>query len=237
MPLRIMSFNIQHCADFYSGNIDFDLFADAVKKSGADIIGLNEVRDKGSSEDFEAQAFVLAAKCGLYSCFAKAIQIENKGPYGNALLSRYPILSYSAIGIPDPETKQFDGYYETRCLLKAKIDYGNGLDVLVTHFGLNVDEQINAAATVLNKISDNNCVLMGDFNLQPDSRIIKSISSRINDTSSASDEPLFTFPSDKPCKKIDYIFVSRDICVKSVFVPEMIVSDHRPIMADVELQI
>ncbi|MBR6939302.1 MAG: endonuclease/exonuclease/phosphatase family protein [Clostridia bacterium] len=108
---------------------------------------------------------------------------------------------------------------------------------MVTHFGLNVDEQINAAATVLNNISDNNCVLMGDFNLQPDSRIIKSISSAINDTASVSDEPLFTFPSDKPRVKIDYIFVSKDIRVKSVSVPEMIVSDHRPVIADVELQI
>ena len=43
-----------------------------------------------------------------------------------------------------------------------------------------------------------------------------------------------TFPSDKPVEKIDYIFVSRDIKVLSAYVPEIIASDHRPLVAEIE---
>ena len=43
-----------------------------------------------------------------------------------------------------------------------------------------------------------------------------------------------TFPSDAPKEKIDYVFCSRELTVKSVSVPQMVVSDHLPVVVEVE---
>ena len=53
---------------------------------------------------------------------AKAIDFGGKNPYGNAIISRYPIDEVRTVIIPDPEVKGYDGYYETRCVLVAKIN-------------------------------------------------------------------------------------------------------------------
>ena len=90
----------------------------------------------------------------------EAIRFGGKNPYGNALISRYPIISAETILILDPEVKEYDGYYEIRCLLKATIDVGGELNVLVNHFGLNLDEQTNAVNTVVAHICPERCVLM-----------------------------------------------------------------------------
>ncbi len=230
-----MSFNIQHCRNFITGEIDFDFFAQAIASTGADIIGLNEVRGKGADPEYEDQASILAEKLGFSSYFSEAIAFDGKNPYGNAVLSRYPIISAVTEGIPDPAVKTGKEYYETRALLKAKVDYAGGVNVLVTHFGLNTDEQLNAEKTVLANIPDNRCILMGDFNMKPDSSVISRISARLNDTAGVNDGPMPTFPSDKPDRKIDYIFVSEDIKVREAFIPDLIVSDHRPCIAVLDI--
>lgn len=169
MTIRLMSFNTQHCLHYITRQIDFDAFAEGMRKHNADIIGLNEMRDEGKAADYQAQARILAEKLGYHYYFAKAIDVNGVNPYGNAILSRFPIISADTVMIPDPVEKTGKPeWYESRCLLKAKIDVCGGLDVLVTHFGLNPDEQKNAVHTVLKNISDENCVLMGDFNITPD---------------------------------------------------------------------
>ena len=92
--MKIMTFNIQHCASYLeNGKIDFSLFAETIRKSGADIVGLNEIRGKGEASDYEAQTEILASLSGMpYSYFARAIMVRGQNPYGNALLSKYAIL-------------------------------------------------------------------------------------------------------------------------------------------------
>ena len=50
--MKIMTFNIQHALDYKNQVIDIELFADSIKKFGADVCGLNEVRNKGVREDY-----------------------------------------------------------------------------------------------------------------------------------------------------------------------------------------
>ena len=236
MQIKLMSFNIQHCLNFITREIDFDVMADAIKTSGADVIGLQEVRDESEAEEYKAQAKIIAEKLGYYYYFAEAIRFDGKNPYGNALISRYPIISAETILIPDPVVPEYDGYYETRCLLKARIDVGGGLDVLVSHFGLNPDEHRNAAETIASNISKERCVLMGDFNVQPDNPVLKPITEKMYDTARMFDLPKCSFPSDIPNVKIDYIFVSNDIVVMDADIPEVIASDHRPHIATINFE-
>ena len=154
------------------------------------------------------------------------------GGYGNGLLSRVPVESAEMIMIPDPKPRKYDGYYETRCLLKAKLT--NGLTVLVTHFGLNPDEQENAVETVLSHLPENRCVLMGDFNMRPENPILNPIRQRLYDTAQLFPAPKLSFPSDAPTMKLDYIFVSDDLRVHSADIPPIVSSDHRPHTATIE---
>lgn len=231
-----MSYNTQHCLDYIKQRIDFDLIANTIKNCGADIIGLQEIRGEGTREDYVDQIKILSEKTGFYYYFAEATKVEGTNPYGNAILSKYPIISAKTIAIPDPEIKKYKDGYETRCILKVKIDVFGGLNVLVSHFGLNKDEQKNAVNTVLESLPDEKCVLMGDFNMKPRNRILKPVKEKLFDTAEKFTRKKLSYPSDKPKVKIDYIFTSKDLCVKSADIPEIISSDHRPHVATIDLK-
>lgn len=234
--MKVMSFNAQHCMNYVTQKIDFDVMEDAIRRCGAEVVGLNEMRNLGVDvQEYQNQAGILAARLGYYAAFAKAIDFEGLNPYGNAIISKYPILSAETILVPDPFPRLYDGYYETRCLLKAKLDVPGGLTVCVIHFGLNPDEAENAVQTVLDNLEDTRCVLMGDFNLEPDSPLLLPIRGALFDTAACFSQPLHSFPSDAPDRKIDYIFTSRDISVQAADIPAIVASDHRPHTAELKL--
>jgi endonuclease/exonuclease/phosphatase family metal-dependent hydrolase len=231
--MKIMTFNTQHCLNYVTQKIDFDVMADAIRQCGADIVGLNEMRGAGPHPEFAPQVEILAEKTGLTQhFFAPALRMR-AGGYGNGLLSRVPVESAEMIMIPDPKPRKYDGYYETRCLLKAKLT--NGLTVLVTHFGLNPDEQENAVNTILAHLTDEKCILMGDFNVLPDNPVLNPIRARMRDAADFICGDRNTFPSDAPDRKIDYIFVSPDVQVLRAEVPAIVASDHRPHTAEAEI--
>lgn len=233
--MKIMSFNTQHCLNYIERNIDFEIMAKAIKDCGADIVGLNEMRDKGVNDQYLEQTKILSELTGIENYyFAEAIKFDGGvNPYGNSLLSRYPIVSTETVLIPTPEPRKYDGYYEQRCLLKAKLE--NGLTILVIHFGLNPDEQERALEAVLNNIESEKCILMGDFNMTPDNELLIPIKERMRDTSEFFTSPLLSFPSDEPKIKIDYIFTSPDIEVISADIPAIVASDHRPHTAEIKV--
>ena len=241
--MKVMSFNTQHCQNYVTQAIDFQVMADAILSCDADIIGLNEMRDLGiDPEKYDAQTSRLSELTHIpYHHFAQAIAVPGGGPYGNAFLSKIPILHVETILVPDPEPdpvltanpdpKTGLGYYETRCLLKAQLE--DGWTVLVIHFGLNPEEKINAVSTVLEHLADTKCILMGDFNVTPDDTLLDPIRERMKDTAEHFDGPRFSFPSDNPDRKIDYIFVSPDVDVLSADIPDIVASDHRPHTAEI----
>lgn len=236
MNVKIMSYNTQHCLNFVTREIDFDIIADTIRKCGADIIGLQEMRGAGDREDYTAQTEILAQKLGLYHYFAEAIRVGGTNPYGNAVLSRYPIISAEVVPIPDPAVKNPERKYESRCILKAKIDVGGGINVLVSHFGLNPDEQENAVKTVVENLPEEKCVLMGDFNMSPENETLSPIQRLLCDSADKFDSPKLSYPSDNPTVKIDYIFTSSDLTVLDADIPGIVSSDHRPHVATLDIK-
>ncbi len=231
--MKIMVYNTQHCNNYgKGGGIDFDAFAKVMAESGAEFIGLNEIRGEGLSDTYNDQARILSTLSGYdYYYFAEAFKVRGTEPYGNAILSKSKIVCAENIPVPDPIVRAYSGYYETRCLLKVRLECG--LVVLVIHFGLNPDEQENAVKTVLANLESEKCVLMGDFNLTPDSSILDPIRAVMRDTAVVFAGEKLSFPSDKPDRKIDYIFVTPDIRIETADIPEIIVSDHRPHFAEI----
>ena len=230
--MKIMSFNTQHCLDYVTRRIDFDTMADAIRRMSPDVVGLEEMRGAGEDPEYTAQTEALAAKTGMpYFFFAKAIDVPHGGPYGNAILSRLPILRVEVIPIPDPAPKA-GVCYETRCVLKAHL--AGGVTVMVTHFGLDIDEQKNAVRVVTENLSEEKCILMGDFNVTPHSELLLPIRARMRDTAELFSAPRLSFPSDAPRCKIDYIFASPDLTVLEADIPAIVASDHRPHVAVIQ---
>ena len=241
MKLKVMTYNIEHGMDYAKykktgvDEIKLDLSAAVINAEDADIICLNEVRGKGKVPEYTAQAEIMGEKTGRNSVFSKCIEFEKYGPYGDALLSRYPIKHWEIIDIPDPEIKDEDAYYETRKLLKAELEPDKKITVFISHFGLAKSEQRNAVEVLISEIKkvDTPIIFMGDLNMTPDNEILKPIYDALNEVY-VSGGPA-TYPSLAPEEKIDYIFVSRDIEVKSAKTIEKVISDHFPVVAEIEI--
>ena len=223
--MKIATFNIQHVKSYLEGVINYPLFIKTISDLNTDICGLNEVRGSGSRRDYHAQAERLAAGVDMHSVFGASVLFEGDSPYGNAILSKKPACEMKVI----PIKETVEGA-EPRSVLFA--DYGD-IVVLQTHLGLKEPEFYEGVNTVysLLKAQTKPAVLMGDFNLRPDPPAIQKL---ISDDDITCLPTYYTFPSDNPDKKIDYIFVNKYVTVKSVCVPELVVSDHRPIVAEIE---
>ena len=218
--MKIMSFNTQQCRNYYTKKLDYEIMTKAITDYGADVVGLNEM--------YGDQTEQLSKNTGMKNWFfAPAL-----GVFGNGFLSKRPIKSVENIPIPDPDPRGYDGYYETRCILKA--EYEDGLTVLVTHFGKNPDEQESAVKTVLEHLKDEKCIFMGDLNVLPDNPLLAPIRERMKDTADLFDELKKSHPSDAPNRKLDYIFVSPDVEVVDADIPPVVASDHRPHVATVK---
>lgn len=262
MKLKVMTYNIAsgRCYEDTSkinsfGGTPQDLTrcGDVIKEISPDICGLNEINHYFSdSAKIKNQPEFLADYTGLRSCVfgvAKTMTTAGGRDYGNAVISKFPVISAETLSIPDPEIKDENAYYETRAITKTKLDVAGGITILQTHMGLAIAESKNAVYKVFSTLDeiDGPVILMGDFNMRPSNILIDMLRERLFDTALISpDEYLTTFPSyvypegfsalDKtpPCK-IDYIFVSKHFKTLSINVPQTSVSDHRPIVVELEI--
>ena len=241
MELKILTFNIQSCKDYIKKDFNPKVSGDAIKEINPDIVGLNEVRGKGNDEFFTNQTRTLANYANFkYYIFGQAITVLNKGPYGNAMLSKYPFTNIEIIKIPDPLVKDEDAYYESRGIIKSTIEVnGKYLNVISTHVGLARGEQKNAIATLKELIKpilvkNEPLILLGDFNMTPDDELISELKEYIDDTTDLIEGSINTFPSIDSIKKIDYIF-TKNVVVKKVQVEKIVASDHFPLSAIIEL--
>lgn len=245
--MKIMQFNIQHGAEFYhpQKKINLGLVASVILQHKPDIVSLNEVRGVTNSgpadPDYTNQTEELALLTGMTGYFAPAINICGKGLYGNAMLTRLPVVRAVDIPIPSPRDRYYAIHrYEDRCLLKAELDAGGKIVTLLScHMGLNDDERVNAVITICSELEKirTPVILMGDFNMTPDNTVLDPIKVRLHDTSLGfACENLYSFPTDRPDRKIDYIFVSEDFEVMNAEIHGTSASDHLPLTADIKLK-
>ena len=244
IDIKIGTYNLQHGVlhqkRLETGEITVDLAATAavIRAHAPAICALNEVY--GNEEScFGNQPRLLAEMLG-YPTYAFARGIYHKyGEYGNGLLSKYPITAYRVVPIAVPQEARPAGgrHYEDRALLIATLDVaGTPLTVLACHFGLNEDEKTLAVDTALREAASITAplVLMGDFNITPNTVHYKRLAAFFDDTAEKGEDGELSFPSDKPTDKIDYIF-TKGLTVHASRAPKVIASDHLPLFADVTL--
>ena len=234
--LKVMSFNTQHFLNYKTKKIDYNSTINLINKYKPDIIGLNEVYGKKYDKNIKtSQIEEVAKRKGYYYYFGKATKLFFKD-YGNALLSKYPIIEAKTIKIPRIIFKKGFKYYEKRSIIKAKIQIKDKIiTIYITHLGLNKDEQIKGLNTLNSLLKDDKFIIMGDFNISYGNKLLNIISDKTFDTANLFNNQLFSWPSDKPKYKFDYILTSKDIKTISADIPNDIVSDHRPYIAEIEI--
>lgn len=248
MKITFATYNICHCGDFESKTsnelpVNIEKTANTIKGLGVDIIGLNEVYDKGEIDCYNLQTDKLASKSDMpYYVFGEGTSFSWGATIGNAVLSKYPIKSvkiYPVPTIPAEKRAPLDkGWYEDRVIVKVTVDVGKEIDIISTHFGLNKSEQIIMVDKLVDIIDAENkpCVLLGDFNVTPENEILTPIYNRmLNVAESVGKKNEFTYSSLNPQKTIDYIFVSKHFKVNSFTVKNLVMSDHYPVIAETEL--
>ena len=262
MKLKVATYNTQSGRSNDAVSVrNYDSIVRVLQEVNADIVGLQEV-GKHPTAGFPEYIMegepteYIAEKLQANSYFAQAEFFYGKYPYGNSLITKYPITSAKTVLIPDPVERVDNGYYQTRSILVAELDICGGVTVLVSHFGLMPEEKKNAVETALKLINEikTPILLMGDLNMTADDEILAPLFQALQDTVNGAKEP-FTWPSNmekevgdyeakikeisnrsQAGRKIDYIFASKNFKVENVEVVQTRASDHMPYVVDFTVQ-
>ena len=234
LRLRILSYNIHH-AEGVDGKLDVPRIAQVILSVKPDLVALQEV-DKNTTRTGKVnQDIELAHLTKMNSVFGSNITFQG-GQYGNAILSKFPIIKNKNFLLPNVDSG------EQRGLLRSQIQISNKENVLFfsTHLDhRRSDTERLASAEAINQIIslDNKspAILAGDFNDVPESPTLKELGKLWLRTNK---KILKTIPASKPSRQIDYIFVQpkeRWKIIESQVLDEDIASDHRAIFSIIEL--
>jgi endonuclease/exonuclease/phosphatase family metal-dependent hydrolase len=235
--VRVLSWNLHFGFDV-RGWSDLEGVARAVEATGADVVGLQEVsRGWYVNGSTDMLAWLQRRLRMPYARFAGA----SDAVWGNAVLSRYPISSSEVIRLPR------GGVPLRRNALRVELDLGAGrhLWVVVTHLhhvegpdGTRV--RLAQLPPLLAWVAGRPAtVLAGDLNAEPDSAEIGLVRAAgladafVAGGGDPADEP--TWPSDRPDRRIDYLWLSGDLAADGFAAAPGTASDHRGIAVTVRL--
>lgn len=227
--VKIMSYNIHHGADAAEKNT-LDSMGAFISRSGADIVCLQEVDSVCKRSGNIDQTAALAAAARMQGVFACHFPFEN-GAYGNALISRYPIVSTKVYRLPIDES----AHHSSTAMLTADIKVSDSLTICVAVVHLDYRSQhsrVNQAGQILRFLDGvkHPVILAGDMNGTPGSPEIEELTRRFREMAYA---PLNTFPVDRPDRKIDYILLDNRFSPVRYETFSVPFSDHLPIMRTV----
>jgi endonuclease/exonuclease/phosphatase family metal-dependent hydrolase len=248
----VASYNIQHGADS-SGEFNLAHTARTIRRTAADVVGLEEVDKHWSSRSkWQDEPARLAHMLHMHVYFAHIYDFAPPSPgaprreYGLAILSRYPIKEAENHSITrlstqtgSPKPKPAPGFPE----VVVDID-GTPVHIYATHLDFRGDPsvretQVSETLKILAEDGDHaRQVLMGDFNAQPGAPELAPLWGRLTDMWAAAGYGSgFTFPANSPEKRIDYVAASGNIAKSGVRtrVPETQTSDHRPVVAQLSV--
>ncbi len=233
LRLRVMSFNIRHGRGM-DGEVDLQRIATVIRRENPDVVALQEV-DRGVERSGRVDTpAVLEELTGMEAFFERNIEFQG-GDYGNAVLTRFPIRKKANTHLDMLR----EG--EQRGVIHMILDVdGRELLFLNTHIDYRRDDSerlknIRQFREIVGAYGDLPVIFCGDFNDFPGSRTHEKMKEDFVDAWEAAGEgDGFTFPSDEPDRRIDYVFLSRKgtLHPAGARVVDTRASDHRPLVVD-----
>jgi endonuclease/exonuclease/phosphatase family metal-dependent hydrolase len=224
--LRVLTCNIRFGTDILGRPRLADQAA-VVSAARPDLVLLQEVLPPSQAEQ-------LARAAGLEHLALGPARRTSGGEFGNAILSRWPLVDVENRAVPGPRLIS-----QPRAVLAATAVLDeHRLRVAAAHFGIAPGEAERAARAALDMTltSSDAIVVGGDFNRPlPHAMCHRLLRRHLVDCAAADGRiPRATFPSPKPVLRLDYLYV-RDLNIEHVEVLPTTASDHRPLVADLLL--
>jgi endonuclease/exonuclease/phosphatase family metal-dependent hydrolase len=136
--------------------------------------------------------------------------------------------------------ERFSGrsFWSPRGAAVADLGLGPGrVRAVSTHLGLHPRERAFHVEHLLAIVDgyDGPAIVGGDLNARPPQDAAMMLGERLRDVWEAAIAGGHTYPAGAPTARIDYVFVTGQIEVADADVLDTTVSDHRPVVADLEL--
>lgn len=232
--LRVMTYNI-HVGVGMDKKLDLQRIADVINREHPDLVGLQEVdrgvrRTEGKDEIAE-----LAALTHMEYAFAPNLDYQG-GKYGVAILSRFPI--------KNTVHRMFENKREAErrgmLLVEVEMDH-KPLTFVTTHLDYQFEDgRLFETEQLLKFLADvkGPLVVVADLNDVPAGSAYQLIRTKFDDAwlMSRAKGDGFSYPADKPAKRIDHIFFNRGVHAKKAWVVETLASDHVPVAAELEIE-
>lgn len=204
------------------------LIRDGLRALDADVIGLQEVL---GFTGLPSQAHEIAAGTGWHVHYVPAWNVGGGLTFGNAVLSRYPLVDLQTLELPTPPG------LDTRTVAFARVECPHGpMPVFVTHLTWQLHlghvrcEQVKALTAHVARLAPVDGpppVLLGDFNADPDAdemRYLRGLTALGGEsvyfadcwaTTTSGSDPGFTYDrrnpyalrAREPSRRIDYAYV------------------------------
>lgn len=241
--LRVVTYNI-HQGWGMDGKYDLDRIARVLDNTPADIIALQEVEQNCQRTGFDNQPGLLAQALGLNVAFTPVRRhcTHPQAGYGNAILSRYPIVATELFSLTDPGVIR-----EARGCIHATLDIkGHPLHVFCVHLGLahrerhyQVERLLSEEVVRDSRFGTGPKILLGDFNNWWPVKSARAMEQHFQNACVVTGRRRHaTFNGVMNMLCLDYIFTSPDLKITSFEVLKSgaasVASDHRPVLCEVQ---
>jgi len=246
--LKVITFNV---LSFEETNFDIEPFVTLLKSEQPDVVCLNEVENRSSRQqqngEYRDMVQLYADKLNMFGLFGYSYNLTNKkgdNPeenykysfnelYGNAIMSKYPILNVTTKQLPRPE-----GSADQRGVVTADILLPSGkiVRVAATHLD-HIGGQLEQAEVLISDAvvsKEYPTILCGDMNRMPGSDVINRLLTVY--------ERLDTEDGSFAGAHIDYIlgtkgkFEMQSSKVLSNYLNGKMLSDHSPLLSVIKLK-
>lgn len=237
-----------------------DALLEFLKSENPDFISMQEVTSGklNNYEDKDTNLFELfSQKLSYQGVFHSDAEIlgDADASFGNAVFSKWPILASRIVILNTFKPLTFSEFGDSslwgkfaRHMLDVTGEFsGRRLHIISVHcrrIAPPVDNpessrQANLIAEHLRSLGDKPFILGGDFNMPPESRVIKTISDVSKNLMAGSGVVQTLNPQVHELGEkgylVDFIFTSRHFKKISIEVPQVTVSDHLPVVARLEI--
>ncbi len=232
ITLKVLTFNI-HSGINWSGHYDLEQIAAFIGGIKPDLAGIQEVSRFWSwRTNFQDMVTFLGDRLGMLPAFSASLCRDGKASFGNLILTKYPIINTWSEILPDNR--------EPRSYLAAQV-LANGVRVnfLTAHLGLSDKERLNQVNKIVKfgtQLSGP-LIITGDFNEKPNGGGIAIIRENWIKHNLSPPQGTLRLSDHEVGPEIDMIFTSSDWGLKSMRVYENELSDHLPVVAELELNL
>ncbi len=251
MTLKILSLNL------FEGGILWDNIVTFLHKEQPDILCLQEVIDGSADQPTHFQSITRLKKVlpdfhYFFSPELYEVSSKGEGDIGNAIFSRFPLSNQQTIflngkyqKVNRPEDKE-DFSTDPKNLQSCLVTVAEkSIHVLNLHGIWGLDggdnpDRLEMSEKIIGVIRDKlSLVLMGDFNVRPDTQTIRNIEKHLVNV--FKDELTTSFNMRHKTNPgyatavVDMFFATSDLTIVSHCCPDDDVSDHKPLVVMIEM--